>query len=162
MFDHVDQTILTMLQRDARVANAEIARTLGMAPSAILERIRKLEQRGVIRSYEARLDPKAAGAGLTAFVFVRSGENAGQAPVGSALAAIPQVLELHQVAGEDCWLLKVRVRDTDELARLLNDTIKPLPGVESTRTTIVLATRKETAALAVPAAPAPLTVRAAR
>ncbi|MBM4014325.1 MAG: Lrp/AsnC family transcriptional regulator [Planctomycetes bacterium] len=153
MFDHVDHTILSTLQRDARIANAEIARQLDMAPSAILERIRKLEQRGVIRGYEARVDPRAAGVGLTAFVFVRGSFSApGAAALGEALSAVPEVAELHQVAGEDCWLLKVRVEDTDALARLLNEGIKPLPGVEATRTTIVLATRKETGTVALRAA----------
>ncbi len=155
MFDHVDHTILTALQRDARIANAEIARHLDMAPSAILERIRKLELRGVIRGYEARVDPRAAGVGLTAFVFVRGSFSApGAAALGDALTALPEVVELHQVAGEDCWLLKVRVGDTDALAHLLNEGIKPLPGVDATRTTIVLSTRKETGTVALKAAAA--------
>jgi Lrp/AsnC family leucine-responsive transcriptional regulator len=125
-----------------------------MAPSAILERIRKLEQRGVIRGYEARIDPRAAGVGLTAFVFVRGSASApGAAALGDSLTELREVIEVHQVAGEDCWLLKVRVADTDALAHLLNDVIKPLPGVDGTKTTIVLSTRKETGTVAL-AAPA--------
>ena len=77
MIDEVDLKMLNILQRDARASNVEIARAVGLAPSATLERIRKLEQRGLIRGYEARLDSAALGRGQVAFVFVRTNERAG-------------------------------------------------------------------------------------
>jgi Lrp/AsnC family transcriptional regulator, leucine-responsive regulatory protein len=145
MNDEIDEKILTILQQDARASNAEIARQLGMAPSAIFERIRKLEARGVIEGYETRLNPRALEAGLLAFVFVRDEAAYGTLATGAALAAIPEVQEVHNVAGEDCYLVKVRVADTDALARLLREGFGSIPSIRSTRTTIVLDTLKETA-----------------
>jgi Lrp/AsnC family leucine-responsive transcriptional regulator len=142
-FDDIDRRILARLQDDARVSNAELARDLKMAPSAVFERVRKLEGRRLITAYEARLDPKALGLGLAAFVFVRAEESDGPSDTGRKLAALPEVQEVHQVAGEDCYLLKVRVRDTDDLARFLGERVKALPTIRGTRTTIVLGTMKE-------------------
>ncbi|MBI5432860.1 MAG: Lrp/AsnC family transcriptional regulator [Planctomycetes bacterium] len=143
-FDPTDQRVLALLQQDGRISNAEIARELAMAPSAILERIRKLESRGVITGYEARLAPRKVGLGLAAFVFVRAEESDGPSATGELLAAIPEVQEVHQVAGEDCYLVKLRARDTDDLARILNERLKSIKSVRGTRTTIVLGTLKET------------------
>lgn len=148
--DEVDRHILRALQANARTSNADIARELDMAPSAILERIRKLEQRGIIAGYEARLAPKALGLGLTAFVFARFSAAGGGAETDRALAAIPELSEIHHVAGEDCLLIKLRVRDTDDLSRVLGQ-IKQQPELIQTRTTIVLSTAKESATLALEA-----------
>ncbi|MGH2515880.1 MAG: Lrp/AsnC family transcriptional regulator [Ktedonobacterales bacterium] len=150
MNDSIDVQIVNIIQRDARISVAEIARQLGMAPSGILERIRKLEARGVIRGYEARLDPQALGRGLLAFVYVRADERVGSGEAGELLAAIPDVQEVHHIAGEDCYLVKVRVENTEALARLLRERFGALDAVRSTRTTIVLTTLKETATLPVP------------
>jgi Lrp/AsnC family leucine-responsive transcriptional regulator len=147
MMDDTDHSILTILQSNARTSNADIARELGMAPSAILDRIRKLEAREIIRGYQARLDPKALGLGLVAFVFVRSAERVGEGKTGQRLAEIPQVLEVHHIAGEDCYLVKVRVESTEALGRLLREEFGAIDSVASTRTTIVLDTVKETAEL---------------
>jgi Lrp/AsnC family transcriptional regulator, leucine-responsive regulatory protein len=147
MIDTTDRQILTILQSNARTPNAEIARQVGMAPSAILERIRKLEQRGIIQGYEARIDPRALGLGLLAYVAVRTDERVGDECAGERLARIPEVQEVHHVAGEDCYLLKVRVRDAKALGRLLQDQIKAVEPVRSTRTTVVLDTLRETSLL---------------
>lgn len=153
MIDDIDTKILTILQHDARTSNADIARQLGMAPSAIFERIRKLEARGVIAGYTAQLNPRALDLGLLAFVFVRAGERLGQSESTSAqLAAIPEVQEVHHVAGEDCYLVKVRVADTEALSHLLREGFGAIEAIHSTRTTIVLSTVKESAALPLPEA----------
>lgn len=150
MLDEVDREILALLQENARISNAEIARTVGMAPSATLERLRKLEERGVVRGYEPRLDPAALGLGLIAFVFVRSDESPGALGTAEALAAVPEVQEVHHIAGEDCFLAKVRARDTADLARVLRERLGPIESIRATRTTIVLETVKETARLPLP------------
>jgi Lrp/AsnC family leucine-responsive transcriptional regulator len=147
MLDATDVAILELLQANARISNADIARRLEMAPSAILDRIRKLEQRGVLEGYVARINPVAVGLGLTAFVLVRTEERVGSGAIGQALARTPEVLEVHHVAGEDCYLVKVRVPDTEALSRLLRERIGRLKGVRNTRTTIVLSTVKEAQAL---------------
>jgi Lrp/AsnC family leucine-responsive transcriptional regulator len=153
MIDDIDTTILTLLQHDARTPHAEIARQVGMAPSAVLERVRKLEARGVIQGYETRLCAPALGLGLVAFVFVRADERLGQEQTGARLAALPEVQEVHHVAGEDCYLVKVRVADTEALSRLLRERFGAIESVNSTRTTVVLSTLKETTRLPIEPAP---------
>jgi Lrp/AsnC family transcriptional regulator, leucine-responsive regulatory protein len=153
MIDEMDRRILSLLQQDARLPNAEIARRVGMAPSATLERLRKLEERGVIRGYEVRIDPRKVGLGLTAFIFVRTHGKAGEIDSGERLKQHPNVLEVHHVAGEDCYLVKVRAIDTDDLGRLLSKDISTMPNVASTRTTIVLGTLKESTKIPVPEEP---------
>jgi Lrp/AsnC family leucine-responsive transcriptional regulator len=147
MINETDKQILKILQSNARTPNAEIARQVGMAPSAILERIRKLEERGVIKDYGARLEGEAVGRGLLAFIFVRLEDMMVESKAARALAKIPEALEVHHVAGEDCFLLKVRAASTEALGRLLREQIGTIKGVRSTRTTIVLKTEKETMAL---------------
>ena len=122
MIDDIDRQILNILQQDARIANAEIARQVGLAASAVLERIRKLEERGVIKGFETKIDAAQVEFGLTAFVAVRTHECCYE--TDKFLAAIPEVLEVHDVAGEDSYLLKVRVRDTEDLSRLYASGIK--------------------------------------
>ncbi len=144
MIGDIDIKILNIIQKDARISNAEIARQVGLAPSAVLERVRKLEERGVIQGYAAEIDATQVGFGLTAFVFVRTSFCGS---IGDALAEIPEVLEVHDVAGEDCYLLKVRAKNTDELGQFFREKLKLLPEIISTRTTVVLQTIKETTAL---------------
>ncbi|HEX2189379.1 MAG TPA: Lrp/AsnC family transcriptional regulator [Longimicrobiaceae bacterium] len=151
MIDETDHRILELLQENARVANAEIARQLGMAPSAILERIRKLEERGVIEGYQARIRPEALGLTLSAFVFVRADERAGAVTTAQRLAEIPEVQEVHHVAGEDCFLVKVRTTGTRALGTLLRDGFGEIDTIRSTRSTIVLETIKESFRLNRPA-----------
>src|ERR1051325_10293253 len=107
MIDETDATILDLLQENARTSQADIARAVGLAPSAVLERIRKLEARGVVREYVAVLDPRALDQRLLAFVAVRTTDRPGEARVSDMLKGIPEVLEAHQVAGDDCLLLKI-------------------------------------------------------
>ncbi|HEY8490053.1 MAG TPA: Lrp/AsnC family transcriptional regulator [Dehalococcoidia bacterium] len=149
MIDDIDAKILSILQENARTSNAEIARRLEMAPSAVFERIRKLEARGVIQGYEARLDPKALGSGLLAFIFVRL-QDFGDVSVGRRLAEMPEVQEVHSIAGEDCYLVKVRTRDPESLGRLLQEWFTTIGPITSTRTTIVLGTVKESSRLSLP------------
>lgn len=153
MNDDIDNKILAMLQDDARVSNAEIARRLGMAPSAVLERVRKLETRGAIQGYETRVNPRVVNAGFLAFIFVQTESICGSMEVGEALAAIPECQEVHNVAGEDCYLVKARVADPESLGRLLRERIGAIPTVRSTRSTIVLETLKETTRLPLPESP---------
>lgn len=147
MIDDTDAKILNLFQQDARVSNAEIARQVGLAPSATLERVRKLQDCGILRGFSARVDPKAAGLGLLAFVAVRAEDIRDPRVLALRLAEVPEVLEVHNVAGDDCYIVKLRAADPEDLGRLLNDSIRTIPGIRSTRTTIVLETFKETSAL---------------
>lgn len=148
--DEKDLQILSILQRDGRMSNAEIARRLGMAASAVLERIRKLEQRGAIRGYHARLDPEILGAGLLAYVFVQVDDRQEEEATGKLLARLPQVQEVHHIAGEDCYLVKLRCASTAELGRLLQQGLGEFKSIRRTRTTIALGTLKEELDIPVP------------
>jgi Lrp/AsnC family leucine-responsive transcriptional regulator len=141
MIDGVDKAILNILQQDGRISNADIARQINLAPSAVLERIRKLEERKIIRGYSAEIDPKALEYGLTAIIAIRTSE-CGEG-VGELLSEVPEVQEVHEVAGDDCFLIKVVTQDTESLGRLLREKIKGLPNVTNTRTTVVLKTFKQ-------------------
>ena len=154
MIDQTSLAILETLQSDARISNAEIGRRVGLAPSAVFERIRKLEERGAVRGYNANIDPAAVDLGLLAFVLVRSDERRGAPLTEAALVALPEVQEVHHIAGEDCFMLKVRVRDTTALNELLSERIGALDGIRSTKTTIVLRTAKETSTIPISGADA--------
>jgi Lrp/AsnC family transcriptional regulator, leucine-responsive regulatory protein len=145
--DETDREILRLLQENARLSNAAIARRVGMAPSAVFQRLRKLEERGVVRGYSSRLNARALGFGLVAFIMVQTRDNSPEYDTGALLSALPQVQEVHRVVGEDCFVVKVRVHDTDELAELLEHRIQVIPSIASTRTTIVVKTLKESADL---------------
>ena len=149
MIDDIDASLLSILQRNGRTANAELARRVGLTPSAVFERIRKLEQRGIVRGYTALVDPTAVGLGLLAFVLVRSADPLGTDRVAQAIAKAPEVLEVHNVAGEDCYLVKVRAVDTKDLSRVLRKRFGALKSITGTRTIIVLNTIKETTSLVV-------------
>ena len=152
MINGIDTEIVKIMQKNARISNAEIARKVGLAPSAVFERVRKLEEKGIVRGYHAEIDPKAVELGQLAFMFIRSNDRPGAVGTAAQLAEIPEILELHHVAGEDCFLAKVRVRDAEALGRLLRERLNSIATITSTRTTIVLESVKETAELPVNAA----------
>ncbi|HVX41560.1 MAG TPA: Lrp/AsnC family transcriptional regulator [Gemmatimonadaceae bacterium] len=149
MIDDIDTKILNILQRDGRTTNADLARHVGLAPSAVLERVRKLEERGVLRGYTALVDQAAIGFGLLAFILVRSSDPTGTDHVARQIAKAPEVLEVHNVAGEDCFVVKVRARDTKDLSRILKKRFGAIKAIRSTRTIIVLDTIKESTVLPV-------------
>ena len=149
MLDDIDRKLLEILQADGRTTNVELARRVGMAPSAVFERVRRLEQRGVITGYAARVNPKAVDRPLLAYVLVRSDERIGTSSAGEALAKLPEVLEVHHVAGQDSYLVKVRVRDPEALGKLLRDRFGAIDSVRSTQSIIALDTFKDTWALTI-------------
>ncbi|HEV7376032.1 MAG TPA: Lrp/AsnC family transcriptional regulator [Pyrinomonadaceae bacterium] len=152
VMDEKDEKILELLQEDGRMSNVDLARAVEMTPSAMLERVRKLEERGLIKGYMALIDPHALELGLLAFIFVRVADEYAleqSERTADGLAALPSVLEVHHLAGEDCFLVKVRARDTDDLYRILKEEFEQFKNIRSTRTTIVLKTVKETPRLAI-------------
>lgn len=141
MIDAIDKAILNILQQDGRTSNADIARQVNLAPSAVLERVRKLEERRIIRGYSAQIDAKVLDHGLTAIIAIRTSE-CGEG-VGEQLSSIPEVQEVHEVAGDDCFYIKVATRDTESLGSLLREKLKSIQNVVNTKTTVVLKTFKE-------------------
>ena len=142
--DIVDLKILNRMQANARISNADLARELEMAPSAVLERVKKLEQKKVILQYTTSINPVAVQQKLLAFIFIKSTEGfASSSKTADALANIPEIQEVHHIAGEDCFLVKVRTEDSASLMDLMRSRLKKIPGILSTKTTIVLETVKE-------------------
>jgi Lrp/AsnC family transcriptional regulator, leucine-responsive regulatory protein len=145
MLDEISLNILKILQEKARIPNIDVARQVEMAPSAVLERIRKMERQGIIDGYEVRLNPEQFDRRQVAFILVRTRSVGDQPNTGQQLAAIPEVQEVHYVDGEDCYLVKLRVADTAELAAVIREKIAAVEEVVATKTTTVLNTYKETA-----------------
>src|SRR6185369_17023232 len=113
MIDEIDRKILNLIQEDARISNADIGRRVGLTPSATLERMRRLSDRGPVMGFFCRIEPKAVGLGLLAFVSVRAEDLRDPRAIAKNLAGLPEVLEVHNVAGEDCYIVKLRAADTD-------------------------------------------------
>jgi len=150
--DSTDLRILQLMQDNARIPNVDMAKRLEMAPSAVLERVKKLEQKKVIRHYTTNIDPIAVEQKLLAFIFIKTNDGMGCSITGPALARIPEVQEVHNIAGEDCYLVKVRVADSASLIALMRNEFARIPTIQSTKTTIVLETVKEEQKLQIPIA----------
>lgn len=138
-----DRKILELVQRDAKLPQAEIARRVGLSTAAVNERLHKLEAAGFLRRYVAVVDPKAVGAGIGAFVEVFIEHPRHEPRFVEAVLGLDEVQECHHITGEFSLLLKIRVRDMEALQQMLIHRINALEGVRQTRTVIVLSTSKE-------------------
>lgn len=136
--DSKDREILTILLNDAATSKADIARRVGLAASAVSERVRRMEAEGVIRGYEVRLDATLLGKPLLAFVFVTDAKPSRGFDIAEALSSVTGLEELHKIAGDDCYLLKIRAANTDELNTIIEREINPVESVTRVRTTIVM------------------------
>jgi Lrp/AsnC family leucine-responsive transcriptional regulator len=150
--DRVDHHILRLLREDGRMSHAAIAKTVGLSGPAVHERVRKLEQRGVIAGYTCILDPYELHRYHAAFVMVTLSEGdefAADEPIVARICEEPDVLEFHRIAGQDCYLLKVRTATNRDIEQLLRR-IRSIRGVARTQTTIVLSTELEKPTIEVP------------
>lgn len=141
--NEIDKKILSILQTDATTPKAEISRRVGLAPSAIGERIRRLKKLGVIQGFETRVNPRTLGLNVLAFISITERKPTGKVRTGEVLANVTGVEEVHKIAGKDCFLVKVRARDSDALNEILEREINPIPSISGTATTIVLKTIKD-------------------
>lgn len=124
--------ILQALQRDGRASYAELARTVSMSPSAVAERVKRLEERGIISGYSAVVDPEGLGLGILAFVRLRY-PTSNYKPFHDLLATTPEIVEAHHVTGEDCFVLKVLARSM----RHLETTAGRIAGLGTVTTSVV-------------------------
>jgi Lrp/AsnC family transcriptional regulator, leucine-responsive regulatory protein len=147
--DKIDAQILDRLQEDGRVSQHELARSVGLSAPAIADRLRKLEERGIIRQYTAVLDARLLGWDITAFIAVGMTGSRHFPDFRARVAELAEVQECHSVTGSGSHLLKVRAADTAGLERLLAQ-IQAWPGVQWTTTSVVLSTLKETSQVPVP------------
>jgi len=135
--------------RDGRVCWSDLAQLIGLSAPAVADRVRRLEQRGVIKGYAALVDPAAVGYPLTAFISVVLDRPKDRPAFLKRVQATPEIAECHHVTGDDDYLLKVRCRSPQHLDDLLSNSIKGSPEVVRTKTTIVLSTAKESVVLPV-------------
>jgi Lrp/AsnC family leucine-responsive transcriptional regulator len=141
--DDRDRKILDLVQRDAKLPQAQLARRVGLSAAAVNERLRKLEQSGAIRRYTAVVDPNSVDHDVTAFVEVFIEHPRFEPAFIKQVLALDEVQECHHITGEFSLLLKVRVRDMKALEQLLLKRLNTPAGVRQTRTIIVLSTIKE-------------------
>lgn len=142
MLDYTDLKILSILQQHGRRHLAEIAKEVDLSPPAVMERVKKLETRGIIKGYHALLDAKKVGKDITAFIGVSISHQRYSETFPSYMAGKEDVLECHHVTGDESFILKVKTADTASLEKLLAE-IRSMEGVSRTITKVVLSTSKE-------------------
>ncbi|NMC31791.1 MAG: Lrp/AsnC family transcriptional regulator [Veillonellaceae bacterium] len=152
MINSIDFKIVARLMSQGRTTWTELGTMLGLSAPAAADRVRRLEEKGIIKGYHAAVDPDSVGIGMAALIAVSLSSAAARERFLSQVRTLPEVLECHHVAGDDDYVLKVRCRDTRELEQLISCTLKSISGVCRTRTTVILSTIKETSLL--PLAPA--------
>jgi Lrp/AsnC family leucine-responsive transcriptional regulator len=140
--DDIDRRLLAALVRDARTSYADLAREVGLKAQSVHERDRKLEREGVLRGSSADIDPRAVGLGVSALVGLHQREGVDADEIVTALREVPEVEDCWFVAGDEAFVVKVRVADLDDLDRTLR-VLRHVPGVTRTRTTVVLSTSFE-------------------
>ena len=143
MIDEISLEILRILQQKARIPNVEVSRKVGLAPSAVLERVKKMGKSGIIDGYEVTLNPELFHRSLIAYVYITTVPEKEES-VGVQLTQIADIQEVHFISGNDCYLTKVRCKDSVVLGDILKNKIKTIDGVLRTRSEIVLSTTKET------------------
>ncbi len=138
--DRIDRKILAALQADGRLSNVELADRVGLSPSPCLRRVRRLEEAGVIRGYQAILDRKRLGLGLTAFVSIRIDlhQEEREHAIEKAIRAMPEVVSCHLVSGESDLLLEVALPDLAAYEQLLLGGFLRIPGVKDVRTSFAV------------------------
>ena len=141
--DGKDRRILALVQRDGKLPQAEIARQVGLSAAAVNERLKKLENAGVIRRYVAVVDPRALGASVTAFVEVFIEHPRFESAFITRVRGMDEVQEVHHITGEFSLLLKIRTTGMEALQQLLIHRLNAMEGVRQTRTVIALSTSKE-------------------
>jgi Lrp/AsnC family leucine-responsive transcriptional regulator len=140
--DDIDRRIVQLLQDNARMSYAELARQVGLTSPSVQERVSKLERNEVITGYRAQVNPDAVGLGITALIGIVATAGSEYADMADAIHAIKEVESCYFMAGEESYLLKVRVGTMAQLEHLVTR-LSRLPGVGGTRTTIALSTKWE-------------------
>ncbi len=152
MLDSIDIAILSILQHQGRRHLAEIAKEVDLSPPTVMERVKKLEARGIIKGYHALLDAKKIGRDIMAFIGVSIGHQRYIDVFATHMVEQRDVLECHHVTGDESFILKVKTANTTSLEKILGE-IRSMEGVTGTVTKIVLSTPKESQVLEIDGAP---------
>lgn len=147
--DELDRRVVDVLRVEGRISYAELGRAVGLSSSAVHERVGKLEAAGVISGYRAVVDPKEIDLPVTAFIGVQPGEYGDDDVIAAELALMPEVESCYAVAGDEAFIVVVRLSSVDDLHRCLGR-FRSINGVARTRTTVVLATRFESRPVVAP------------
>jgi Lrp/AsnC family leucine-responsive transcriptional regulator len=140
--DSIDRALIDKLRADGRATYADLGRHVGLSAPAVHDRVRRLEAEGVITGYHAAVAPTALGLGVSALVGILQSDAAEQDDLAARLAEVPVIEDCWFVAGDEAFVVKVRVPDVDALEHTLG-VLRRIPGVGRTRTTVVLSTRWE-------------------
>ena len=150
--DIIDRRILSILQDNGKITNAQLSLDVGLSPAPTLERVKKLEKNGIIESYHANLNKAAIGLGVTTFVHV--------ALIGhrktivedfvKQIVLIPEIIECHHITGQGDFILKVVSKDIASYQKLLVEVINEIPEIDNTQSTVILSTFKESKVMPIP------------
>jgi DNA-binding Lrp family transcriptional regulator len=137
--DEVDLALVRLLRADARMSNARLAESAGIAPSTCLQRVRSLIERGVVRGFHADLDPRELGLGLQALISVgiKSGARKAVGSFSDEMRALPEVVQVFFLGGAEDFIVHVATRDTDHVRQFVVDNLSAHPSVSFTRTSLV-------------------------
>ncbi len=151
--DQIDRKVLEILQTNAKITNAQLSKEIGLSPAPTLERVKKLEQSGIIKSYHAQLEPERVGLGVSTFVqisLVGHRKSVTESFV-EKVHAISEVIECHHITGTGDFLLRVISKDISTYQKLMLEKINEIEEVASTQTMVILSTFKESKVLPIPA-----------
>lgn len=142
--DEKNRRILKILQENGRIAHTQLASMVNLSPPAVLARVRKLEEKGVITGYQAVVDPTKMGHGVTSYVGVSlvHHQREPRDQIAERLRRLPQVLEAYHLTGEIDYLLKIAVPSIEALERFLMEDLSTIPGLDKIHTNVVLSTIK--------------------
>jgi DNA-binding Lrp family transcriptional regulator len=151
-FDSIDRRILTILQENGKITNAQLSIDVGLSPAPTLERVKKLEKNGVIESYHAKLNKQEIGLGVSTFVHVAlmSHRKGIVDSFVDQITKIPEVVECHHITGQGDFILKVVARDIAAYQKLLVEVINEIPEIDNTQSTVILSTFKDSRVMPVP------------
>ncbi len=146
VLDRIDRRILECLQNDGRISNVQLARKVNLTPTPCIERVKRLERQGYIRGYTAILDPELVNASLLVFVEIDLSHNSPDAfrKFREEARRLPEIMDCHLVSGNFDYLIKARVSDMKAYRELLGEKLLSLPGVNTSRSYVVMEEIKET------------------
>ena len=150
--DRIDRNILDILQRNAKITNAQLSKEIGLSPAPTLERVKKLEQSGVIDSYHAKLNTAKVGLGISTFVQIKlTGHDKNSIRTFiDAVNSIDEVIECHHVTGTSDFILRMIAKDIASYQQLMLDKVNEIKVVDSLQSLVILSTFKDTKALPLP------------
>ena len=150
--DQIDRKVLDILQSNAKITNAQLSKEIGLSPAPTLERVKKLEQGGIIKSYHAQLDRERVGLGVTTFIQVTLTGHRKEVTdtFVRKIYEIDEIIECHHITGSGDFLLKVISKDIASYQKLLLEKINEIEEVASTQTMVILSTFKESKVMPIP------------